>query len=189
MKTKQTRLPEDPSQSLASLIRQKSRAGRLITDDAILHLLREQKDRPLQAEEFGSLLRNTMEQNGDLNELVSADGSRHYYSSKFMTSAYASLLLRKQGNPLLLMAQIIRQHSAEYPRPVPLDLFTQTPFNFSREEVQGILERMTAREEFRDIAQTTTSAFRVFLYSTRYLEPAHASMLAEWLDTGQSENP
>jgi hypothetical protein len=36
---------------------------------------------------------------------------------------------------------------------------------------------------------TMTSASSVFLYSTLYLEPAHASMLAEWLDVGQFDNP
>jgi hypothetical protein len=29
----------------------------------------------------------------------------------------------------------------------------------------------------------------VFLYSTRHLDPDHASMLAEWLDVGQYRNP
>ncbi len=130
-----------------------------------------------------------MEQNEDSNELVSEDGSRHYYSSQFMTGAYASLLLKRQGDPLQLIAQIVRQNSSDYTRPVPLDLFARAPFDFTLDNIQSILERMAALEGFRDIEGTTTSASREFLYSTLYLEPAHASMLAEWLDVGQAENP
>ena len=53
----------------------------------------------------------------------------------------------------------------------------------------NVLKRMEALEEYGDIAQTTTKASRVFLYSTLSLDPEHASMLAEWLDAGQAENP
>jgi hypothetical protein len=48
---------------------------------------------------------------------------------------------------------------------------------------------MSAQDEYRDIEPTTTSTSRVFLYSTLHLEPEHASMLAEWFDVGQSNNP
>jgi hypothetical protein len=44
-------------------------------------------------------------------------------------------------------------------------------------------------DEFNDIRQTTTSSHTIFLYSTLHLEPDHATMLAEWLDVGQFENP
>jgi hypothetical protein len=48
---------------------------------------------------------------------------------------------------------------------------------------------MQGEKEYLDIASTTTSSSRVFLYSTLHLEPDHAEMLAEWLDVGQFENP
>jgi len=48
---------------------------------------------------------------------------------------------------------------------------------------------MDAEEEYRDIMQTTTSVSGVFLYSTLHLDSEYASMLAEWLDVGQFENP
>ena len=106
-----------------------------------------------------------------------------------MTGAYAAILLQKQGDPLRLIVETVRQNSADYPRPVPLDIFTQSPFDLTQQGVLNDLERMEAMEEFRDIARTTTSASSVFLYSTLYLEPEHASMLAEWLDVGQFDNP
>ena len=99
------------------------------------------------------------------------------------------ILLQKQGDPLRLIAEIVRQSSEVYPRPVPLDIFTQPPFDLTHQEAQNRLERMAAEKEYRDIAVTTTSTSRVFLYSTLHLETEHASMLAEWLDVGQFNNP
>jgi len=106
-----------------------------------------------------------------------------------MTETYAMILLQKQGDPLRLIAETVRENSAVYPRPVPLDIFTQPPFDLTRQEVLNDLERMAAEDEYRDIVPTTTSASRVFLYSTLHLEPEYASMLAEWLDVGQFNNP
>lgn len=48
---------------------------------------------------------------------------------------------------------------------------------------------MTGQAGYGDIAQIRTSVGTVFLYSASYLDPAHASMLAEWLDVGQFNNP
>ena len=106
-----------------------------------------------------------------------------------MTETYAMILLQKLGDPLRLIAETVRENSAVYPRPVPLDIFTQPPFDLTRQEVLNDLERMAAEDEYRDIVPTTTSASRVFLYSTLHLEPEYASMLAEWLDVGQFNNP
>jgi hypothetical protein len=140
-------------------------------------------------EEAGNILRKVVGENEDLRELAAEDGSRSYYSSHFMTEAYAGILLQKQGNRLRLIAEIVRQNSAAYPRPVPLDLFTQPPFDLTLQEVLNGLEGMSAQDEYGDIEPTTTSTSRVFLYSTLHLDPEYASMLAEWLDVGQSNNP
>jgi hypothetical protein len=175
--------------AIVSMIRQESEAGRLISGAEILHRLADQSRPELQEEEFTSLLKSALGVNEDLHGLAVGNGPRHFYSSLFMTGAYAMILLQKQGDPLRLIAQTVRHHSADYTRPVPLDLFTQPPFDLTRQEVLNDLERMEAMEEFRDIAMTMTSASSVFLYSTLYLEPGHASMLAEWIDVGQFDNP
>jgi hypothetical protein len=106
-----------------------------------------------------------------------------------MTEAYAGILSLKKSGPRRLIAEVVRQNSAFYPRPVPLDTFTRPPFNYSPREVFDELGRMAREEGFGDIASTTTSSPRVFLYSTLHLEPGHAAMLAEWLDVEQFENP
>ena len=184
---------ETAERSIALMIRKSSEAGQLISEADILRRATEQcfLNPPVAdpTEGVQSILREVVGQSEDLHQLSAGDGARHYYSSQFMTRAYALILLQNQGDPLHLIASIVRENSALYPRPVPLDIFTQPPFAPGREEVLNDLERMAAEEKYQDIMSTKTSASRVFLYSTLHLEPEHASMLAEWLDVGQFENP
>jgi hypothetical protein len=184
---------EAAGQAVAAMIRESSEAGQLIAESEILRRVADQHLLTLPAseaaEEAGRILSKGLDGSGDLHELFAQDGTRRYYSFHFMTEAYATILLRKQGDPLRLIAETVRENSAAYPRPVPMDIFTQPPFAFSREEVFQYLERMAAEEEYRDIVPTTTSASRMFLYSTIHLEADYASMLAEWIDVGQLENP
>ena len=181
------------ARAVAAMIRQSSEAGQLISDSEILHRATDQHllsslttDLPAETEKF---LRKAIDENEDLQELAARDGSRQYYSSNFMTEAYALMLLQKQGGPFQLIAAVVRQNSAVYTRPVPADIFTQQPFGLTLQEVLKNLGRMETEAEYRDIVSTTTSTSRVFLYSTLHLEPEYASMLAEWFDVGQFENP
>ncbi len=180
-------------QTIAALIRQASEGGRLISESEILQEAAGQNlissTVPDAAEEFRSILERLLKENEDLNELSAPDGSRDYYSSQLMAEAYARILSLKRGGPRQLIAEIVRQNSAFYPRPVPIDTFTHPPFNLTSQDVLKELEEMRGEEGYRDIASTTTSSPRVFLYSTLHLEPDHAAMLAEWLDVGQFENP
>jgi DNA polymerase III alpha subunit (gram-positive type) len=180
-------------QAFAALIRKASESGQLIAESEIFQRAIEQHLIPPPtadpAEEIGNILKKLIEENEDLHELSAQDGSRFYYSSRCMTEAYAKILILKQGGSRRLIAEIVRQNSAFYPRPVPLDTFTQPPFNLTSQEVRNDLEKMQAEEEYLDIVSTTTSSPRVFLYSTLHLETDHAEMLAEWLDVGQFDNP
>jgi len=184
---------ETAAQALAAMIRQSSKGGQLISESEIFRRVADQHLLPPpaagQAGEVGTILKKLVEESEDVNELTAQDGARSYYSSNFMTEAYARILLQKQGDHLRLIAETVRDNSALYPRPVPLDIFTQPPFELTQQEILNDLERMEGKEEYRDIVPTRTSTSRVFLYSTLHLEPDHASMLAEWLDVGQSNNP
>ena len=84
---------------------------------------------------------------------------------------------------------MVRENSAIYPRPVPLNLFKGSPFDLTQEEIQTYLEQMARQDEYKDIAQTTTSLGTLFLYSTLHLELGYASTLTEWLDVEQANNP
>jgi hypothetical protein len=179
--------------AVAGMIRQSSEAGQLTSESEIVHRLIDQHLMTSQAtdpeKEAEGILREAVDKNEDLHELINLDDSRHYYSSLSMTQAYAGILHQKQNNHLQLIAETVRQNSAVYPRPVPLHMFTQPPFDLTRQEVLNDIQRMAAEEEYRDIMQTTTSVSGVFLYSTLHLDSEYASMLAEWLDVGQFENP
>ncbi len=121
--------------------------------------------------------------------LVEGPGKRRFYSSQFMTKAYVGLLLRKEGEPLHLIAETVRENSALYPRPIPLGAFEQPPFSLTRAEILVCLERMATQDAYQDIARTRTSAGNDYLYSATHLDPDYASSLAQWIDVGQYDNP
>ena len=184
---------QDVPQAIAAMIRTASEAGLLIAESEIVHRTGEESLLPSTttdpAEGIENILKKLVGENEDLRELTAPDGSRDYYSSTFMTESYAKILGLKREGPRRFIAEIVRQNSAFYPRPVPLDTFSAAPFNLACQEVLNELEGMQGQEAYRDIASTTTSSHRVFLYSTLHLEPDHAVMLAEWFDVGQFENP
>jgi hypothetical protein len=179
-------------QATAELIRIRSEEGQLILSGEILKGLVEKGFLPREEDPSSSLdanLKRAQEEFRDLKAIRGRDGSTHYYSSLSMSDTYAEWVLRWGENPFHTMAEIIRENSKIYPRPVPLDLFQESPFGFSGEEIQDLLRRMAEQEDYRDIRQTQTSIGSLYLYSTLHLEPDYASTLAEWLDVGQANNP
>jgi hypothetical protein len=181
------------SLTIARIIRERSKTGQFVQFDEILEGLTGQGF--LKSEETGhrshieALLRQTVEKNGDLKKISGRDEIPHYYSTQSLSEKYARLLIQKKENPLSLMAEIIRENSAIYPRPVPVDIFRESPFDLTQEEILEYLKKMAEHGEYQDITQTTTSIGTIFLYSTQHLEPDYASSLAEWLDVGQLNNP
>lgn len=187
------RMEEEICQTVADMIHKKSEEGQLISKKEIFQELIGQKvlksDPPEQESEFETILKKTMEGNSDLRELPGKDGLPRYYSSQYMSEPYIRILLCKEDDPLLLIAEMVRENSSLYPRPVPIDIFFDSPFDLTQEEILVCLGKMSGQEEYQDIAQTTTSTGMVFLYSSRHLDSGYASMLAEWFDVGQAENP
>lgn len=183
---------EFASLAIADLIRKRSEEGQLVLPEEIRTRLTEQgylKSRGDQPSPFEVIVQQAMEEHGDLKEIEGKDGIPRYYSSIYMSEKYAKILSQKGEDPLLMIAEIVRENSKIYPRPIPMNIFKETPFEFGREDLLDFLERMAGIEEYQDIAQTTTSIGTVYLYSTLYLEPDYASTLAEWLDVGQANNP
>ncbi len=183
---------KDFTDAVCRMIGQASEAGELISESEILRRIDDQDEKRRRAadiERLRTMLREFVSGSGNLQCVISDDGSCRYYSSQYMNEVYAGILLQKEGDPRQLIADMVRHNSEVYPRPLPLDFFTQPPFNFTQPEVAEVLDQMSSQREYADIMTTTTSASRIFLYSTLHLESDHASMLAEWLDVGQSENP
>jgi hypothetical protein len=119
-------------------------------------------------------------------------GSRdvYYFSEHFMTAAYALHLFRvAEKDPARMVADTVRDESRLYPRPTPVSTFLDVPFRLTRAELDGILWQISQRNDMTDIRQTTASDGSLYLYSSSFLEEAHADSLAEWDAVGQAENP
>jgi hypothetical protein len=178
--------------AITDFIRRRSEAGQLVTAEDIyseflrMGILTEKEN---QLAGFEALLKETVRQNEELKEVVDGKGLTHYYSVRTMAETYAKILIRKGEDPLLLMAEMVREDSNRYPRPVPLSMFEGSPFGLTPGEISLCLRRMANQQEYQDIQQTTTSIGTVFLFSNLYLEPDYATFLAEWIDVGQANNP
>jgi len=180
-------------QGAADIVREKSKAGQLVSAEELLQGLRPEHASTLEESEATTsaetLLRKAMGENEDLREVRTKEGCAFYYSSMFMSETYARLLLCKQEGPIQLVADTVREDSDRYPRPTPLDVFKEPPFDLSKEEIFCCLQEMSSRAEYQDISRVSTSIGHVFLYSTKHLDRDYALMLAEWIDVGQFENP
>src|SRR5512136_2204481 len=153
--------------AIAEIIREKSQAGQLISQNEILKRLFEQ--RLIKGKEEGAqdvletLLKRALEENGDVIKLHTEGEEPYFFSSQFMSESYARILIQRRADPMLLIAEIVRENSAIYPRPVPIDMFKHLPFDLTLEEIQAYLARMAKRDDYRDIQQTTSSIGTVFL--------------------------
>lgn len=175
----------------AAIIREKSKAGQLAKLNEIVEELTGQGflqgETEDQRSRWEQVLRELESEGGDIKKLFSRDGVPHYYSTFSMSEAYAGMLVRRNEHSLI--AEIVRENSEMYPRPVPLSIFSGPPFELSDEEIADCMEKMAEDEAFQDIGRTTTSIGTTFLYSNQSLDTAHAAALAEWLDVGQMNNP
>ena len=184
---------EPVSQGMMQVVRHRSGQGQLATEEdfleelVALNLL--EGSPPEMRATLAEVLAAAKSTGGDLREIQDQRGERRYYSTQFMTDMYAGLLVRREGDPLQLIAEIVRENSSLYPRPFPVGGFERPPFGMSREEIGQCLAQMAGLDAYQDIAQTTTSAGNSFLYSKAHLDPDYAATLAEWIDVGQHDNP
>jgi len=173
---------------LTSLIRRYSRNGKLVSGETLRREIAALKSSEDGALSPGDALNEAIQKNPDLR--VVYDGKRHafYHSVVFLSHTYARILALRD-TPTLMMADTIRDNSARYPRPVPLDLFEQAPFGLNPETIKLSLQEMASEKEYRDIAATSSSEGRVFLYSSDFLSHDYATHLAEWEDVGYLYDP
>ena len=77
------------------------------------------------------------------------------------------------------MAEAVRSHSRDYPRPVPVELFEKPPFNLGAQDLADILKSLAADPEYQDIATIRASTGTTYLFSCLHLTRAYAAFLAE----------
>jgi hypothetical protein len=180
-------------QEAAGIVREKSKAGWLVSAEELILAVAAEDTVKLEAGEAPawdeSWLNGMMEENKDLKAICAKSGTWFYYSSLFMSEPYARILVHKQEGTADLIANTVREDSDRYPRTTPLGVFKEPPFDLSQEEIHTCLQVMSNRKEFQDISQVSTSIGHVFLYSQRYLDRDYALMLSEWMDVGQLDNP
>lgn len=175
---------------VAEFIRQNSEAGELLSSVAIEAKIEGQNVPIADPSTRGALLiQEVISSHEDIRVILDDSGAAWYFSERFMTGSYARILLLKAQGPAKMMAEMIREHSRLYPRPVPFALFQCSPFNLSDGEIVSNLKEMAGKGPYRDIALLTTSIGNLFAYSTDHLEPGYAATLAEWVDVGQVQNP
>jgi len=176
---------------IAEAIRKSSRAGCAVDEEALFARLKEcewpEGDRPV-AEDMGALLEETLARNADLAVFAGVSGNPLYHAPALLSRTYASIMDRK-SSPVMLIAEEVRSNSAEYPRPLPLALFLESPFDLTPDQIQESLALMAADPAFRDITYTTTSTGAVYLFSSRHLERPYAEFLAERVDVGYMVGP
>jgi hypothetical protein len=184
---------EQLRRTIAETIREQSETEKLIPSGeirtAVVRAGLVTQDANNEMTDFKAMLGEAIRENPDLKEISTENGIVYYYSSQSLSETYAGILISKMEGSLRLIAQVVRDNSKIYPRPVPLDIFTISPFDLTQKEIQDCLAKIRDQEEYKDIARTTTSVGTVFLYSSRHLEPDYAFTLAEWLDVGQVNNP
>jgi hypothetical protein len=182
---------EQISLTIAKIIREKSETGQLVQLEEILKKVAEHGLPKSETSGHGAnleaILTEVVKENEDLKEVSGKNGVPHYYSSLSLSDTYAGILIRKEENSLI--AEIVRENSKIYPRPVPIDIFRESPFDLAQHEILESMRRMGQDPEYQDIAQTITSIGTIFLFSSRHLDPVYASTLAEWVDVGQVNNP
>jgi hypothetical protein len=178
---------------ILKIIRDRSKSGQLVRAEEILDELKEQEflvPEDVEQEAYlESMLEQILKENGDLKTISGRNGIPYYYCVQSLSETYAGILVRKSENPLWLIAEVVRENSKLYPRPIPMDSFREQPFGLTVDEIEECLATMGEQKEYQDIARTITSVGTQFLYSTHYLDPDHAVTLAEWLDVGQINNP
>jgi hypothetical protein len=184
---------EQISQTIVRIIREKSKTAQLTQSQEIWTELVGQgfvtSDATDEPANFKAVLGVVAQENPDLREISDGNGIAYYYSTRSLSETYAGILMSKEEGPHSIIARVVRENSEIYPRPVPLDFFSRSPFDLTQEEILDCLGKMREQSEYQDIARTTTSIGTVFLYSSLYLEPDYAFTLAEWLDVGQANSP
>jgi len=114
----------------------------------------------------------------------------YYYSTASMTESYATNLARvEERDPLNLVAQTVRDDSRIYPRPTALNSFHEAPWRLGQTEMASVLLKLGREPGVEDIQSCTASNGAVYLYSTKFLTPDHASGLTEYYEVERWNNP
>lgn len=124
--------------------------------------------------------------------IVALTGQYTYYlyDRTKMTDSYAHwAFLAAENNPLVTFADLVREDSRTYPRPMAQKSFGNEPFAMDAEAVEAAYEEARCTSGYEDIQRTEASNGDVYYFSTTYLSPRQAEALAEWASVERVANP
>jgi hypothetical protein len=168
------------TEALMEMVRMRSAEHTLISSKELIPLLGEAGD-PVAIMELGA--------DEDI-KMMRGSLDTYYFSDRSITESYAKHLFRlAERDPARLIAETTRDESKTYPRPTPVDTFTDAPFSMSAADIEAALAAMAADPQYKDIRRVEASNGDAYLYSSQHLTEAHAAGLAEWASVGEKENP
>ncbi len=168
-------------EALAIMVRQASQEGKILLLPDVW---------PGTEEEFRTLLQARIVSGLDDIILFRDKESVYLYSEQHMTRSYAEAAgrVRSQDAPHII-AETVRSDSRTYPRPTPVNTFSEPPFLLMPEALASAVNTISDDPRYADIQLLCTSDGSLFLYSSIHMHPAHAASLAEWISVDQLENP
>jgi hypothetical protein len=122
--------------------------------------------------------------------LIKERGGEYLYSELHMTWSYAETAARAAcGDLCYAIAQTVRSDSSTYPRPTPIEVFSESPFLFPKDLLDLAIQDIQCNPDYEDIRQVRASSGALYLFSSIHLSHAHAESLAEWLAVSHLQNP
>ena len=125
-------------------------------------------------------------------DIVALTGQYTYYlyDRTKMTDSYAHwAFLAAENNPLVTFADLVREDSRTYPRPMAQKSLNNEPFAMDAEAVEAAYNQALCTEGYEDIQRTEASNGDVYYFSTTYLSSRQAEALAEWASVERVANP
>ena len=127
----------------------------------------------------------------DVKLVTNSRGGRFLYSETFMTGTYAGVLARVEANePLLTIAETIRDQSRIFRRPTNSRLFDAPVFRIDPRSLDEYIAELTGKPEYGDIKMVHASTGVCYLYSDIYIKSEEwVKSIVEREEVWKPENP
>lgn len=172
------RLKEIPKEVLFADFLRKRSNGALLTSMTQLKEEEEDLDELLKA----------LEENETCKDIVTIQGDKdlYYYSNVYMSDNYANIaVLVEEKNLPKTIAEMVRWNGKTYPCATPAYYFENSPYNYTKAQIDRALSVISKSEEYSDIQELMTGNNMRYLYSTIHMSEKYARALAEGVEYGE----
>lgn len=133
-------------------------------------------------------LLNSLNNDESCKDIVSIKGEKdvYYYSNEFMSDNYAKIAVLVEDKDIpKTIVEMVRWNGKTYPCATPLYYFSNSPYFYTKAQIERALERIKQKEEYSDICELTTGNDVRYLYSTIHMSEKYARALAEGVEYGE----